>query len=213
MGLITKHLCNAHCMYIWHTCTNALDDPKRPSGAPGYGIWPVLALTWYNQIFKIIFLSLYLIILGLLDNTSQRKLAHIQRLILLNFYFNSITDITVSTFPLAICDRSVLLVSNLFYFIFIFFQTQLLAYNLEKYLLLVLAPRFTTRQLTHGCEWQFLAYWTALQWSPSLTKSMFSHLFRQITRIIGTIYHKYSIFYQQREYPKYSQYSKQFSPI
>ena len=98
--------------YVWHAHTNALDDPTRPSGAPGYGIRPVLTLTWYNQNFKIIFLSFYLIFLGLLDNTSQRKLAHIQRLILLNYYFNSIADITVGTFSLAICDRSVLLVSN-----------------------------------------------------------------------------------------------------
>ena len=74
-------------MYDTHA-QNALDDPTRPSGVPGYGIQPVLA-----QIFHFF----YLIILGLLDNTSQRKLAHTQRLILLNYYFNSITDITVST--------------------------------------------------------------------------------------------------------------------
>ena len=49
--------------------------------------------------FKINLLSFYLIILGQIDNTSERKLAHIQRLILLNYYFNSLTDITVSTFP------------------------------------------------------------------------------------------------------------------
>ena len=115
MGLIPKHLCNAHRTYIWHACTNALNNPTRPSGAPGYGIRPVIALTWYNQIFKIIF---YLIILGLLDNTSHRKLAHIQRLILLNYYFNSFTDNTVGTCPLAICDRSVLLVPKYFFFHF-----------------------------------------------------------------------------------------------
>ena len=46
VGLIPKHLCNAHRMYIQHACTNALDDPTRPSGAPGYGIRPVLALMW-----------------------------------------------------------------------------------------------------------------------------------------------------------------------
>ena len=64
VGLIQKHLCNAQCTYLWHACTNALDDPTRPSGAPGYGIQPVIALMWYNQIFKINF---YLIILELLD--------------------------------------------------------------------------------------------------------------------------------------------------
>ena len=97
----------------------------------------------------------YNITLGLLDNTLQRKLAHIQRLILLNYYLISITDITVSTLFLAMCDSSVLLVSNLFYFIFIFFQTHLLAYNSEKYLHLVLTPRSTTTQLTHGRKQQF----------------------------------------------------------
>ena len=155
MGLIPKHLCNAHHTYIWHACTNALDEPTRPSGTPGYGIRPVLALMWYNQISKIFFLFFYLIILGKLDNTSHRMLVHIQGLILLNYCFNSFTDIPVGTFSLAICDQSVLLVSNLFYFIFTFFQTQLLAYNLEKYLHLVLAPRFITRPHTHGCELQF----------------------------------------------------------
>ena len=92
MGLISKHLCSAHRMYVWHACTNALDDTTRPSGAPRYGIRPVLTLMWYNQNFKIIFLSFYLTILGQIDNTSQRKLAHIQRLILLNYCFNSFTD-------------------------------------------------------------------------------------------------------------------------
>ena len=38
--------------------------------------------------------------------------------------------------------------------------------------------------------------------------------FRRITQIIGTIYHKYSNFYQQpRKYPEYSQYSNHFPPI
>ena len=42
---------------------------------------------------------------------------------------------------------------------------------------------------------------------------MFFSSFRRITQIIGTIYHKYSIFYHQlREYPEYLQYSKQFPP-
>ena len=51
MGLIPSTLCKAHHTYGTHT-QNALDDPTRSSGAPGYGIQPVLALTWYNQIFK-----------------------------------------------------------------------------------------------------------------------------------------------------------------
>ena len=56
-------------------------------------------------------------------------------------------------FPI-ICNQSVLLVQNLFYFIFKFFQKQLLAHNLEKCLHLVLTPRSTTRQFTHGCGWE-----------------------------------------------------------
>ena len=146
------HLCKAHHTYVWHTCTNALDDPTRPSGAPGYGIQPALALMWYNQILKIIFLSFYLIILGQIDNTSRRKLPHIQRLILLNYYFNSFTDIPVITFSCKYATGQYYWSQIKFYFIFTFFQTQLLAYNLEKCLHLVLTPRFTTRQLTHGCE-------------------------------------------------------------
>ena len=50
--LISKHLCNAHHTYIWHTCTNTLDDLTRPSGVPCHGIWPVLTLMWYNHIVK-----------------------------------------------------------------------------------------------------------------------------------------------------------------
>ena len=96
MGLIPGTLCKAHHMYVWHACTNALDDPTRSSGAPSYGIRPVHTLMWYNQIFKI-FSTFYLTILGQVDNTLKRKLAHIQRFILLNYYFNSFTDNTVST--------------------------------------------------------------------------------------------------------------------
>ena len=40
----------AHHTYVWHACTNVLDDLTRPSGAPGYGIWPVFALLWYKTI-------------------------------------------------------------------------------------------------------------------------------------------------------------------
>ena len=215
MGLIPKHLCNAHCMYYDTHAQNALDDPQ------GHLVHLAMVYSQFSHLcgiiiyFKQIYYFFYLITLGLLDNTSQRNLAHIQRLILLNYYFNSITDTTVSTFFLGnIRPVSTTSPKVIFYFIFTFFQTQLLAYNLEKYLQLVLTPRSTTIQLTHGCEQQFLAYQTALQWSPSLTKSMFSHLFRQITQIIVTIYHKYNIFYNQlREYPKYSQYLKQFPPI
>ena len=103
-----------------------------------------------------IFCTFYLTILGQLDNSSYRKLAHIQRLILLNYYLNSFTDSTVGTCSLAICDQSVLLVPKQFLNLFLhFFQTQLLACSLEKYLHLVLAPRSTTIQLTHGHEQQF----------------------------------------------------------
>ena len=122
MGLIPSTLCKAHRMYVWNACTIALDDPTRSSGAPGYGIRPVCTLMWYNLIFKNkIFSTFYLTILGLLDNTSQRKLAHIQRLILLNYYFNSFTDSTVDTCSLAICDQSVLLVPKQFLIYFYIF--------------------------------------------------------------------------------------------
>ena len=44
MGLISKHLCkHTVCMYGTHA-QNTLDDPTRPLGAPGSGIWPVFAL-------------------------------------------------------------------------------------------------------------------------------------------------------------------------
>ena len=43
--------------------------------------------------------------------------------------------------------------SCIYFILFLlFFQTQLLAYNLEKCLHLVLIPRSITRQLTHGCR-------------------------------------------------------------
>ena len=124
MGLIPSTLCKAHCTYVQHVCTIALDDPTRSSGAPGYGIQPVCTLTWYNQSFFLnkIFSIFYLTILGQLDNTSYRKLAHIQRLILLNYYFNSFTDSTVGTCSLAICDQSVLLVPKQFLNLFLHFS-------------------------------------------------------------------------------------------
>ena len=119
MGLIPSTLCKAHHTYVWHACTIALDDPTRPSGAPGYGIQPVFR-TYVVKSQKVTFkTSIFLPYnLELLDITSQRKLAHIQRLILLNFHFKSVTDIPVGTYPLAICDQSVRPVpkSILFYF-------------------------------------------------------------------------------------------------
>ena len=47
-GANFQALVQAHHMYVWHTCTNTLDDPTRPSGAPGHGIRPVLTLLWYK---------------------------------------------------------------------------------------------------------------------------------------------------------------------
>ena len=39
----------ANHTYVWHACTkNALDDPTRPSGAPGSGVQPVFVLLWYK---------------------------------------------------------------------------------------------------------------------------------------------------------------------
>ena len=99
MGLIPKHLCKACHTYSMHAQMHLM-TPQ------GHLVHLAMVYSQFSHlcgiiiIFKIIFLSFYLNILGLLDNTSQRKLAHIQRLILLNYYFNSITDITVSTlFP------------------------------------------------------------------------------------------------------------------
>ena len=104
-------------MHILHLMT------YKSSGAPGFGIRPVFRTYVVNlKNLHLKLLSFYLTFLDLLDITSQRKLAHIQRLILLNFHFKSITDLPVGTFPLAICDQSVLPVPKLFYFIFIFFQ-------------------------------------------------------------------------------------------
>ena len=81
-----------------------------------------------NKIFSIF----YLTILGQLDNTSYRKLAHIQRLILLNYYFNSFTDSTVSTCSLAICDQSVLLVPKQFLNLFYIFPDSVVSIQLGK---------------------------------------------------------------------------------
>ena len=38
----------AHCMYVWHACTNVLNDTTRSFGAPGSGIRTVLVLLWYK---------------------------------------------------------------------------------------------------------------------------------------------------------------------
>ena len=122
MGLIPSTLCKAYHTYIWHACTNVLDDPQGHLVhlALVYGQLSHLCGKIIKKNFKPYFF--YLTILELLDITSQRKLAHIQRLILLNCHFNSISDTPVGTYPLAICDQSVLLVRTLFYFIFAFFQ-------------------------------------------------------------------------------------------
>ena len=91
----------------------------------------------------------------LLDTTSQRKLAHIQRVILLKFHFNSITDIPVGTCPLAICDQSVLPVPSLFYFIFISFQNTVVSIQLGKIIpILGSRTKIYTVQLKHGCKQQ-----------------------------------------------------------
>ena len=67
-----------------------------------------------GKILKIYNLNFYFstLLLDLLGTTSQRKLAHIQRRILLICHFNSITDIPVGTSLLSICDQSVLPVSK-----------------------------------------------------------------------------------------------------
>ena len=87
-----------------------------------------------GKILKIYILNFYFATshLDLLGTTSQRKLAHIQRVILLNCHFNSITDIPVGTCLLAICDQSVVPVPKLFYFIFIFFQNTVVSTQLGK---------------------------------------------------------------------------------
>ena len=172
--------------------------------------------TWYNQIFKKIkfSLSFYLTILGQLDNTSQRKLAHTQRFILLNYYFNSLTDNTVSTCSLAICGQSVLLVPKQFLIYFYAFPDTVVSIQLGKILTLGSRTKIYNYTTHTWMRMTILACWTTLQRSPSLIKIHVFSSFRWITRIIGTIYHKYSIFYHQlKKYPKYSKYSKQFPPI
>ena len=62
--------------------------------------------------------------------------------------------------------------SNFILFLY-FSRTQLLAYSLEKYLYLVLAPRSTTVQLTHGRERQF-GMWNCI---ATVAKSNQIHVF------------------------------------
>ena len=92
-----------------------------------------------------------------MDNTSLRKLAHIQKLILLNSCYIFLTDTPVGTFSYNM--RPVSTTGPKIYFILFlhFSRTQLLADNLEKCLHLVLALRFTTRQLMQGHRQQILA--------------------------------------------------------
>ena len=108
-----------------------------------------------GKILKITFkTSIFLpYILDLLDITSQRKLAHIQRLILLNLHFKSITRYTCRHLSLGNMRPVSTTGPKVYFILFLYFsRTQLLAYSLEKYQYLVLAPRPTTIQLTHGCE-------------------------------------------------------------
>ena len=110
-----------------------------------------------GKISKIYNLNFYfsILLLDLLGTTSQRKLAHIRRRILLNCHFNSITDIPVGTCSLAICNQSVLPVPKLFYFIFIFFQNTVVSTQLGKIPTLGSRTKIDTIQLIHGCERQF----------------------------------------------------------
>ena len=77
----------------------------------------------------------------MIDDTSLRKLAHIQRLILLNSFYNLYYRYHCRHLSYNIWPGSTTGPEIYFYFIFTFFQTQLLAYSLEKCLHLVLAPR------------------------------------------------------------------------
>ena len=105
--------------------------------------------------FQLISNSFYLTTLGLLDTTSQRKLAHIQRLILLNCHFKFYYRYTCHHLSLGNMRPVSTTVPKVILLLFLYFsRTQLLACSLEKYLHLVLAPRSTTIQLTHGCERQ-----------------------------------------------------------
>ena len=165
-------------MSIWNACTNALDDPTSHLVhlAMVYGQFLHLC----GKIIKcsqFIFYFFYLTNLELLDITSQRKLAHIQRLILRNYHFNSITDNTCRHLSLgnmwAVSTTGPKVILLLFLY---FSRTQLLAYSLEKYLHLVSRTK-TYHYTTHTwMRMTILACWTALQQLPSLIKSMFSHL-------------------------------------
>ena len=77
-----------------------------------------------------------------------------------------------------------------FYFIFIFFQNTVVSIQLGKRPTLGSCTKIYHYTAHTWTRTTILACWQ----SSSLIKSMFSHLFRWITRIIGTIYHKYSIF-------------------
>ena len=97
-------------------------------------------------------------------------MAYLTKFFTIFFITDNSCQHTLST----IYDWEVLLVLYFILF-FTFFQTQLLAYNLEKGLHLVVIPRIITRQLTHGCKHLILAYWTALR-LVAKSKSMFSLL-------------------------------------
>ena len=103
-------------------------------------------------IFKLLFSTLHLDLLGI---TSPRKLAHIQRCVLLNCHFNSITDIPVGTCllvnmrPVSTTGPKVILI------IFIFFQNTVVSTQLGKIPILGSRTKIYTIQLIHGCERQF----------------------------------------------------------
>ena len=86
----------------------------------------------------------------MIDNTSQRKLAYVQRLILLNFKLSFITDNYYHHVLIFKIDDWEYYWSRVNFILFFhIFQIQLLAYNLEKCLHLVVIPRITTNNLSH----------------------------------------------------------------
>ena len=97
--------------------------------------------------------------------------------------------------------------------LFSIFQIQLLAYNLEKCLHLVVAPRNITQQLTHG--YRHLFFWhIELHCDGSQSNiHVFSLLTGEYPKTQDNWHTNQHIYHQMREYPKYLQYSECFPPI
>ena len=131
-------------------------------------------INFLNKIFS----TFYLTILGQLDNTSYRKLAHIQRLILLNYYFNSFTDNTVGTLFLGNMWPVSTTGPKVIFLFFYFFPDTVVSIQLGK--IPTLGSRTKIHHYTtHTWMWTtILACCTTLRRSPSLIKIHVSLIFQ-----------------------------------